>query len=588
MDSESVFDAVTAGRVPAADRLRAARALVDGVFDEVQTMETDELITTFRACEELGMMADSLRVRFTGEADQRSAPALGEERLSAQLGCRTGNELLSRLVQAPWAEISKRRRLDTRTRPQVSLTGQPVPPKRPVIADALRAGRISMASADHIAYMLESTGNRARPDRAQVAEASLVGLATGTLTDNTEDESAVRAPDTEVDVAQDAPESPAPGGADAPGSPAAEADPGPALPPLLPSFWDLQKVTKEWHRALDPDGPEPKFKDAMKRRGLTLKAPVNGLVPLDGMLLPETAARLHRLFSAINNPAAANSNGDSHAQDVNLTPEGEPAPGDERTPSQRNHDAFTSILDVTARTTEIPTLGGDNATLVVHLDAKDLEDPHGTVNYDGISAPGSIETAHRLSCTAAIQKILFKDGEVIALGTKERTFNAHQRRAITARDGGCIIPSCDIPATWCELHHVIPWKEGGKTRIDNGVLLCWYHHHTIDTSGWKIRMIRGVPYVKAPTWLDPSGCYRAAPNYNTRPRGPGLPATTNFTAESRHGPDTRQEPDRDGSPHQSTSPPGGPSPDASPPNADPGDTTAPADEWPPTGTAPPW
>ncbi|WP_166790797.1 hypothetical protein, partial [Cryobacterium mannosilyticum] len=36
--------------------------------------------------------------------------------------------------------------------------------------------------------------------------------------------------------------------------------------------------------------------------------------------------------------------------------------------------------------------------------------------------------------------------------------------------------------------------------IDNGVLLCWYHHHSIDTSGWLIRMIRGKPQVKAPAW----------------------------------------------------------------------------------------
>ena len=60
------------------------------------------------------------------------------------------------------------------------------------------------------------------------------------------------------------------------------------------------------------------------------------------------------------------------------------------------------------------------------------------------------------------------------------------------------------------MHHVIPWQFGGKTEVENGVLLCWYHHHTIDTSGWQIRMIRGKPEIKAPVWLDASRSWRPA------------------------------------------------------------------------------
>jgi len=56
-----------------------------------------------------------------------------------------------------------------------------------------------------------------------------------------------------------------------------------------------------------------------------------------------------------------------------------------------------------------------------------------------------------------------------------------------------------------EIHHVFPDAAGGKTHTNNGVLLCWFHHRTIETSGWKIRMLRGVPQIKAPPWLDPGG-----------------------------------------------------------------------------------
>ena len=48
------------------------------------------------------------------------------------------------------------------------------------------------------------------------------------------------------------------------------------------------------------------------------------------------------------------------------------------------------------------------------------------------------------------------------------------------------------------------------THTDNGVLLCWYHHRTIDTSGWRIRMVAGMPEVQAPHWLDPEGTWRPA------------------------------------------------------------------------------
>ncbi|MEB0005098.1 HNH endonuclease signature motif containing protein, partial [Cryobacterium sp. RTC2.1] len=88
-------------------------------------------------------------------------------------------------------------------------------------------------------------------------------------------------------------------------------------------------------------------------------------------------------------------------------------------------------------------------------------------------------------------------------GPERRYFNRAQRRAITARDGGCIIPGCKAPAHWAEVHHVKPWAKDGPTNVDNGVLLCWFHHHTIDTSGWEIRMVKGSPQVRAPGLIDP-------------------------------------------------------------------------------------
>ena len=48
------------------------------------------------------------------------------------------------------------------------------------------------------------------------------------------------------------------------------------------------------------------------------------------------------------------------------------------------------------------------------------------------------------------------------------------------------------------------------------MLLCWFHHRTIETSGWQIRMLRGVPQIKAPPWLDGGRTWRYATKSRTR------------------------------------------------------------------------
>ncbi len=65
-----------------------------------------------------------------------------------------------------------------------------------------------------------------------------------------------------------------------------------------------------------------------------------------------------------------------------------------------------------------------------------------------------------------------------------------------------------IPAAWTEIHHVDPAENDGPTETDNGVLLCWFHHRTIETSGWQIKMIGGVPHIKAPPWIHSDNEWR--------------------------------------------------------------------------------
>ncbi len=131
----------------------------------------------------------------------------------------------------------------------------------------------------------------------------------------------------------------------------------------------------------------------------------------------------------------------------------------------------------------------------------------------------SIGVARHVACTGgALRVILDEGGRIVGLNTLDRVFNHHQRKAITLRDGGCLIPGCHIPASWCEIHHVAEHARGGATHTDNGVLLCWFHHRTLDTSGWRIRMNLGIPEVRGPSWWDSRMLWRPVTTSRVRMR----------------------------------------------------------------------
>ena len=64
----------------------------------------------------------------------------------------------------------------------------------------------------------------------------------------------------------------------------------------------------------------------------------------------------------------------------------------------------------------------------------------------------------------------------------------HLRRAVILRDRHCAWPGgCNRPPGACQVHHIVPRSEGGKTRLPDLVLLCEYHHLVcIHRLGWKL------------------------------------------------------------------------------------------------------
>jgi hypothetical protein len=101
----------------------------------------------------------------------------------------------------------------------------------------------------------------------------------------------------------------------------------------------------------------------------------------------------------------------------------------------------------------------------------------------GESNTGDAALRQRL---AALAVTLLSPQIPLAVGRTERTATPAQRRALAIRDRGCIIPGCGIVAEACQVHHVIPWAEGGQTDLPGMALLCWAHHRQVDLRMWSM------------------------------------------------------------------------------------------------------
>src|SRR5262249_12407760 len=85
-----------------------------------------------------------------------------------------------------------------------------------------------------------------------------------------------------------------------------------------------------------------------------------------------------------------------------------------------------------------------------------------------------------------------------------RIFTEGQRLAMIARDQGCSFPGCTVPPAWCEAHHIIAWHDGGETSIENGTLVCPYHHRSFEQLGYHCVMLDRIPHRIPPAWIDPT------------------------------------------------------------------------------------
>ncbi|GAA1912633.1 HNH endonuclease signature motif containing protein [Microbacterium aoyamense] len=433
---------------------------------EMRVLDEHEVVAVLASAAHVQRLLDAVVIEAVGEVVERTDEPVTEGRMTHRFGCRNVSELVQRATLVSPVTAARFEKAAKAVRRGVSFTGGELLEARlPALRDALGDGVVGLDGALAIAAPLMAMGARASRDAVLIADAELAAGARGEGVD--------------------------------------------AAPPACA---DLLRVQSQvWAAALDPDGAEPRERAAIHKRAFQLGAATDHGVPVRGMLMPEVAAQFQRICDATLSPRVEGVQFlDSESLDAEV-------PVDPRTQGQKQHDVLAMALGVAASSELLPTIGGAAPTLVVTVREEDLASGKGSAHVEGTTEPVAIASAQHVACSGAVQRIVFDNaGRIVALGTEERVFNRRQRRAIAARDGGCVIPGCGVPAGWCEVHHVTEHARGGPTHTDNGVLLCWHHHRFLDSSGWMLRMNRGVPEVRAPLWHDSSLRWRPVTTSKTR------------------------------------------------------------------------
>src|SRR5262245_1869968 len=224
----------------------------------------------------------------------------------------------------------------------------------------------------------------------------------------------------------------------------------------------------------DPDAADRRTRRVTGEQWLSVEHTVHGCVSLQGMLAPDSGDLLLTTLNA-------------------LTPI--PPADDVRSPGARRADALVHMARLAGAAA--PEAGGEKPHLTVTIDWPTLRNglsealftPGGAWAGATLASgtPISPQTARRLACDATVIPVVLGSGtEPLDIGRATRVVSAGLRRALVVRDRGCRFPGCDRPPGWTDAHHTIPWARGGKTGLDNLVLLCRFHHTTVHEGGWRI------------------------------------------------------------------------------------------------------
>ena len=165
----------------------------------------------------------------------------------------------------------------------------------------------------------------------------------------------------------------------------------------------------------------------------------------------------------------------------------------ESTYSERLAQAFMLITTRALNGPHDQIFGAARASIALLVTPEHLAAGSGAHDIE-LDQPIGPEQFAGLCCDAEIYRtVMSADGQILDVGRSFRTATTPQRRAVVVRDRTCVIPHCEAPPRWCQVHHVVWWRHGGTTTIDNLVLVCGRHHSQIHSGKIRILAIADDP-----------------------------------------------------------------------------------------------
>jgi len=146
--------------------------------------------------------------------------------------------------------------------------------------------------------------------------------------------------------------------------------------------------------------------------------------------------------------------------------------------------------------------GGRELVIYAHHDTRQA---HGIVGVENVSSTGSTITVEQLAewCHKANTKVSIRP--VLDLTENLRT-DAYAptdrlREQVILTCPTCVFPGCGRTARGCDLDHITPWHQGGRTESLNLAPLCRLHHRLKTFGYWTYTRLTETTF----EWTSPMG-----------------------------------------------------------------------------------
>ncbi len=430
----------------------------------IRALADDEVVGVIAQATALVRGAESVRIAASGAAAARSTREAGHRGLAQKRGHRSAVSLIQDLTGTTRAEAAKQVRLGEaldHTAASVVETGTDAAPPvdrpdsvsgRPwhaVLGDALLTGRLTSAQHDAIYRGLGEPPAERAPATDAVASGGVAA----------ETEAAWQAAATQlVDEA------------------------------AVRTVEELASASRTIRDLLDPEGAARRFDQRHEARAFRTWTDREGTRRASFTFDDEGGAWVDTIIAAAlrprrGGPRFVDPDERAHADDLVSDP---------RTNDQLAYDLMLDVIRAGALAEPEAVFGTRQAgirivtTAASHRNALQERPSVTILEDDGTALPGWLAATHTCD-TGTVHAIHDDSGNPLALGRETRLFTPKQRIALALRDGGCRIPDCDRPASYCEAHHIDEWAlHHGRTDVDRGILLCRFHHMSVHHHGGRI------------------------------------------------------------------------------------------------------